>query len=143
MAIFSSIVNHSVIYLLKKYLHKKFRLFIGDLGIGIYESLDDFYRTNYENFERRFGPAWDELKAVDIAFAPGVSSKRFNGIDEEEARGIGLRKALTIAQEAGGAVICRSGRTKAFFGYQKNEWVTKRMFNLEEFPGTQLEVYLE
>ena len=123
--------------------HSKFKLFIGDLGIGLYKSLYGFYATNCENFERRFGPAWDEPKALDVAFVPGISSKRLIENLEEQQRGIGLYKALTIAKKSNGGIVCRSGTTKSFFGYRQNEWVTERKFNLDELPGTQLEVYLD
>ena len=131
-------------YISAQKIDRKLRLCIGDLGIGIEKSLIPFYEKAVAigKFDRKYGPIWDEPKALDIAFIPGVSGKRFADNGEEEERGIGLRRVLTIAQEAKGAVICRSGTTKIFLGYKQGKWLTERRCNLDHFPGTQLEVYI-
>lgn len=116
-----------------------FHATIGDLGIGIHESLHPFYTGDVAEFDRRYGPLWDEAKALDLAFAAGVSSKPKSG---DQTMGIGLPTILEIVKSFKGSVICRSGRTKVFFGYWHNDWRTERKSNLAFFPGTHLEVNL-
>lgn len=109
---------------------------IGDLGIGIFESLQ-VYHDWQADFDEKFGPLWDEAKALDIAFAPAVSRKTAK---ENQLGGAGLYSVLRIVKESKGRLICRSGRTKVFLGYLHNKWETERRSNLTFFPGTQLEV---
>ena len=52
-----------------------FRITVGDLGVGIFESLSALYEHDPKQFSLRFGPVWDEPKATDIAFAAGTTSK--------------------------------------------------------------------
>ncbi len=118
---------------------RQIKITIGDLGIGIFKSLTSFYDENIDRFKRRFGPMWDEAKALDIAFASGVSSKL---TESDGEKGIGLYSVLQTAQEFGGTVVCRTGRNKVYLGYQNKSWTTERKSSLNFFPGTQLEVYL-
>jgi hypothetical protein len=115
------------------------RVGIGDLGIGFFQSLATVYTKDIAGFEQTKGPVWDEAKAIDIAFIPGVSSKRIN---KDDIRGIGLSTVLAVVKEAKGSLICRSGKTKLFLGYSRNQWRTLRKHCDHHFPGAQLEVNL-
>jgi len=118
---------------------EQFQLTIGDLGIGLYEGLRGFHDEEIRGFERAYGPLWDEMKALDIAFTPGVSFKAKRAFDVE-ARGIGLWSVFQTVKEFGGSLICRTGRNKVFLGYWHGQWETRRKTALCFFPGTQLEV---
>ena len=110
---------------------------IGDLGIGIFESLKPFYyeyEYGIDGFEREFGPLWNEPKALDITFSPKVSSKG-TGVG-----GLGLRRVLEAAKESRGSLVCRTGTSKIYLGYWHGQWRTELKTNLDFFPGTQLEV---
>ena len=134
----SNVHEHSLSfgYTAAQRIQNKLGLCVGDLGIGIFQSLSPFYHDNCDKFEQRFGPLWDEPKSLDIAFARGVSSK------SSEGRGLGLSTILSIVKQEKGAVIIRSGKTKLYLGYRHNKWTNEKKVDLEYFPGTQLEVYV-
>lgn len=125
-------------YIAAQLHYRVFRLAVGDLGIGIFKSLQPYYLKDPEGFGQRFGPMWNEPKALDIAFVPGVSSKVARG----RVGGMGLYSVLNIARRSNGVVICRTGRSKAFLGYQEGKWTSATKSNLPFFPGTQLEVHI-
>jgi hypothetical protein len=114
----------------------EFHITVGDLGIGLFDSLVSYYKEDNEEFERKHGPIWDEAKALDLAFAPGVSSKK----NSNQTRGIGLPTVLGAVKRSGGSLVCRTGTSKAFLGYWRHSWRTERKVGLAMFPGTQLEV---
>jgi hypothetical protein len=120
---------------------QRFHLAVGDLGIGIQRSLAPFYESNQRRFERAFGPVWDEAKALDVAFAPGVSSKAKQDLADDE-RGVGLWTVLQQVKEARGAIVCRTGHNKVFMGFFRGKWRTQRKTDLSCFPGTQLDVVI-
>jgi hypothetical protein len=118
---------------------------IGDLGIGIFETLKAYYLSNVEAFDRRHGPVWNEAKALDIAFVPGVSAKRklnTTGEPNNTGGGAGLNSVLETVKESKGRLICRTGTNKIFLGYRRNQWTTLAKHDLLFFPGTQLEVFI-
>jgi hypothetical protein len=110
---------------------------IGDLGIGMKKSLDAWFTMKKTEREKRYGPVWDDGKAIDVAFCPGVTSK---DTDMHEGAGAGLYSVLESIQEQGGSLICRSGTSKVFLGFWRGAWRTRRKCNLCYFPGMQLEV---
>lgn len=117
-----------------------FQITIGDLGIGLFRSLQAFYEIDIERFNWKYGPLWDEAKALDIAFAAGASAKK--ALRPDEPAGSGLPTVLRSVRDHGGTVICRSGRHKMLAGHRGSSWQTAKKDNLAEFPGTQLEVYI-
>jgi hypothetical protein len=126
-------------------VNNRLNVTIGDLGQGIFGSLEKYYLNFHQSaiFESRHGPLWNQTKAIDIAFTEGVSDK-FESFNEFKS-GIGFPALLNIVRQTKGIITVRSSsnqsqRSKVSLGFYNDFWYTVKKEKLLPFRGTQVEI---
>ena len=145
LELISNIINHSNSFGFSSFFMNKrgaIEIVIGDIGIGILNSLIKFGCQMFEKWNIDFKGDLDEKRAIALAFAPGFTTSDQNNQKFMEFRGMGLYYVTELIKASKGTLICRSGRTKMICKTMNNQFDQIFIEKLPFFPGVQYEIFL-